>query len=204
MKANANCLKCEKKGKKNREESGAKTQGNIPSEYFGSLRYIYIHTHAHTFVYHQPRSPQQLAIQFVSAPSSPSLFVFSLTFFLTFSRVNSSQTNTLKKINRSVYFSLPPPPSLDIYFIKSTCLSRFVLCCYIFMQKLQQKCFCMFVSPFLFSPPFLIVSCVCPYAKRKIRYMHDINLYAENYNMKTKSRNFFVLLYFLRIAISFR
>lgn len=58
--------------------------------------------------------------------------------------------------------------------------------------------------PLFISLPFLIVSCVCPYAKRKIRYMHEINLYAENYNMKTKSRNFFVLLYFLRIAISFR
>lgn len=192
-----------KKGRKI-ERSLARKRRGIYRQNISVRCVIYIHTHAHTFVYHQPRSPQQLAIQFVSAPSSPSLFVFSLTFFLTFSRVNNSQTITQKKINRSVYLSFIFPPLLDIYFIKSTCLSRFVLCCYIFMQKLQQKCFCMFVSPFLFSPPFLIVSCVCPYAKRKIRYMHDINLYAENYNMKTKSRNFFVLLYFLRIAISFR
>lgn len=192
-----------KKGRKI-ERSLARKRRGIYRQNISVRCVIYIHRHAHRYVLSSTPLPTQLTIQFVSSLSSPSLFVFSLTFFLTFSRVNNSQTITQKKINRSVYLSFIFPPLLDIYFIKSTCLSRFVSCCYIFMQKLQQKCFCMFVSPFLFSPPFLIVSCVCPYAKRKIRYMHDINLYAENYNMKTKSRNFFVLLYFLRIAISFR
>lgn len=195
-----------KKGRKI-ERSLARKRRGIYRQNISVRCVIYIHRHAHRYVLSATPLPTQLTIQFVSSLSSPSLFVFSLTFFLTFSRVNNSQTITQKKINRSVYLSFIFPPLLDIYFIKSTCLSRFVLCCYIFMQKLQQKSFCMFVSPSGFPPPpppFLIVSCVCPCAKRKIRYTHEINLYAENYNMNTKSRNFFVLLYFLRIAISFR
>lgn len=156
--------------------------------------------HIHMYIINPAPTTTHHSICFLS---SPSLFVFSLTFFLTFSRVNNNQTNTQKKINRSVYFSFIFFPFR--YFFHQIDLS--LLFCLMLLHihaKTATKKLLHVRFPFLFSPPFLIVPCVCPYAKRKIRYMHEINLYAGNYNMKTKSGNFFVLLYFLRIAISFR
>lgn len=58
--------------------------------------------HIHMYIINPAPTTTHHSICFLS---SPSLFVFSLTFFLTFSRVNNNQTNTQKKINRSVYFS---------------------------------------------------------------------------------------------------
>lgn len=153
-----------KKGRKI-ERSLARKRRGIYRQNISVRCVIYIHTHAHTFVYHQPRSPQQLAIQFVSAPSSPSLFVFSLTFFLTFSRVNSSQTNTLKKINRSVYFSLPPPPLFRYLFHQIDLSLSFCLMLLHIHAKIATKMLLHVRFPFFIFPP--IFNCFLCLSVRK-------------------------------------